>query len=239
MSPVLKVMFPRSGSWFAALLAIAIFAFWPSYFGRLPGEPTIYMHVHAAVMLAWMALLIAQPVLIRARRPDLHRALGQASYVLAPAAVASAILLAHSRFAPMAAEDFARAAPFLYLPLAATMLFALTSAFAIAWRRRPPVHARFMICTGLTLIDPVVARILGLRFPPLPDDRLYPLIGYGLTELVLLALVVVDRNATRGRRVFPAVLALFAVVHLGFFTLAQAAAWVRFAAWFRALPLTG
>lgn len=236
--PYLRLMFPHSGLWFAALLAVAIFAFWPSYFAKLPDGPTAFMHAHAAIMLAWMALLIAQPLLVRAHRSDLHRVLGKVSYLLAPAAVVSAVLLAHSRFAPIPAGEFAQAAPFLYLPFAATLLFAISYGLAIAWRRSPPLHARFMICTALTLIDPVVARILGFRFPPLPDDRLYPLIGYGLTELTLLVLIVAGRGATRGRSVFPAMLALFVLVHAGFFTVAQTQPWTRIAAWFRTLPLT-
>lgn len=231
-------MLPRSGYWFAALLAVAIFAFWPSYFARLPAGPTTYMHVHAALMLGWMSLLVGQPLLIRARRVDLHRSIGRVSYLLAPLAMGSAVLLAHSRFAPMATAEFARAAPYLYLPFAATLLFAVAYALGIAWRRTPAAHARLMACTGLTLIDPLVARILGLRLAPLPDDRLYPLIGYGLTEIVLVTLVIADRRATRGRWVFPVMLALFATVHVGFFFAAPTPAWHAFASWFRALPLT-
>lgn len=230
--------FPRSGYFFAALLAVAVFAFWPSYFARLPAGPTVYMHVHAGLMLAWMGLLVVQPLLIRERRAGLHRRLGKLSYGLAPLAVVSALLLAHSRFAPMPSVEFAAAAPSLYLPLAATLLFALAYGLAIAWRDVPALHARFMICTALPLIDPIVARILGLRLPPLPDDRLYPLIGYGLTEVVLLALLVLDRRARRGRAAFPLMLAVFVVVHAGAFTLAHTAAWQRFAGWFRAVPLT-
>ena len=231
-------MFPRGGYYFAALLGIAIFAFWPSYFSKLPSGATAYMHAHAVLMVAWMALLITQPLLIHARRNDLHRRLGKVSFVLAPLAVASALLLAHSRFAPMPAVEFAQAAPNLYLPFAATALFALTCTLAIAWRRTPPLHARFMVCTGLTLIDPVVARIIGLRLPPLPHDWYYPLIGYGLTDAVLLALVMADQRSQRGRAVFPLMLVVFGLVHLGYFALAPTDAWIQFASWFRALPLT-
>jgi hypothetical protein len=34
------------------------------------------VHFHAATMLAWMALTIAQPILIHRRRFELHRQLG-------------------------------------------------------------------------------------------------------------------------------------------------------------------
>jgi hypothetical protein len=232
-------MFPRSGYYFAALLAVAVFAFWPSYFSRLPAGGTAYMRVHALLMAAWIVLLIAQPSLIRARRNDLHRRLGRISYVLVPLAVVAALLLAHSRFAPLDAAAFAANAAFLYLPLAATLLFGLTYALAVACRGSPALHARFMIGTSLTLIDPIVARILGHRLPPLPDDLLYPLIGYGITDAVLVALLLADRRSPAGRAAFAAMLAVFGLVHVGFFTLAQTGTWLRFASAFRALPLTG
>lgn len=236
--PYIRPMLPRSGYWIAGLLAIAIFAFWPSYFAKLPSGPTIYMHFHAAVMLAWMLLLVVQPTLIRAGRRELHRRLGRTSYVLAPTAVVSAVLLSHSRFAPMSAAEFAGAAAFLYLPFAASVLFAVCYALAIRWRREPLLHSRWMIGTALTLIDPIVARILGFRLSPLADERLYPLIGYGLALLILVVLSVADRRSGRVRAVFPAMLVLFGTVYAGFFVLAPTEPWARLAAWFRALPLT-
>ncbi len=231
-------MFPRSGFYLAALLAVAIFAFWPSYFSKLSAA-TAYMHVHAVLMAAWMALLVAQALLIRGRNNALHRRLGRIAYLLAPAAVLSGILLAHSRFAALEPAAFVASARFLYLPFAGTVLFALTAGLAIRWRRTPPVHARLMIGTALTLIDPVVARILGFRFDPLPNDLFYPLIGYGITDALLLALVLADARDPRGRGVFAIMLVAFGLVHLGFFVWSGTHAWLRFASWFRALPLTG
>ena len=127
--------FARSGYWFAALLGLTVLAFWPSYFARLPGGPSTYMHAHAAVMLLWMLLLVIQPLLIRARRNDLHRRIGRVAFVLAPLAVATALLLSHSRIAPLGAAEFEEAAPFVYLPLQATALFALTAGLALLYRR--------------------------------------------------------------------------------------------------------
>lgn len=231
-------MFPRSGYLFAALFAVAIFAFWPSYFARLPTGGTTYMHVHVVVMALWMSLLVGQPLLIRARRYGLHRGVGRSAYVLAPLAVVTALLLAHSRVAALSAEEFAAAASFQYLPFAAAGLFALTATLALVYRRAPLLHARYMVCTGLTLIDPVVARILGFRFPPLENELHYALIGFAITDAVLVALILADARSARGRAVFAIMLVVFASVHLGYFTFAQTETWLGFAGWFRALPLT-
>ena len=230
-------MFQRSGFVFAALLALAIYAFWPPYFSKLPAGGDVYMHAHTALMICWMLLLVAQPFLIKMRRYDLHRRVGRSAFVLVPLAVVAAILLAHSRFTAIPANEFSSAAAFLYLPLAATFLFAVTGALGLVLRQTPLLHARLMVCTSLTLIDPLVARILGHRFPPLENDLHYALIGYGITDLALLALVLADRQSG-GRAVFATMLVIFGTVHAGYFTLAQTGAWLGLASAFTALPLT-
>jgi hypothetical protein len=60
-----SAMYPNAGYAFAALFAVAVFAFWPSYFSQ-PSAASGYMHVHAAVMASWMLLLVVQPFLVRA-----------------------------------------------------------------------------------------------------------------------------------------------------------------------------
>lgn len=230
-------MYPRVGYAFAVLLAVSVFAFWPSYFSR-PASASGYMHVHVAIMASWMLLLVSQPFLIRTRRNALHRRIGRAAYALAPLGVVTAVLLSHSRVVPLDAAALAEAAPFVYLPFQAAGLFGLTAGLALFHRRTPALHARYMICTALTLIDPVVARILGFRFAPLENDLHYALIGFGITDAILLALLLAERRSVAGRTVFGTMLAVFGLLHLGYFTLAQTAAWRSFVMAFRALPLT-
>lgn len=234
----MTTVYPRVGYAFAALLAVSIFAFWPSYFSRLPAA-TGFMHLHAAVMALWMLLLVTQPFLIRTRRAGLHRRVGRIAFVLAPLAVVTSVLLSHSRLVPLGAAELAEAAPFVYLPFQAAALFGLTAGLGLAYRRSPALHARYMICTALTLIDPVVARILGFRFPPLDNDLHYALIGYAITDGILLALLLADARSRPGRAVFGAMLVVFGLVHLGYFTVAQTAAWRILVEGFHALPLTG
>lgn len=89
----------RSGPWFAGLLLVALVAFWPTYLSRL-GISSGYTHLHAVLATAWLSLLIAQPLLVRRRKLDRHRALGRLSYALAPAVVVSVLLLAHTSSRP-------------------------------------------------------------------------------------------------------------------------------------------
>jgi len=111
-------------------------------------------------MVAWCGLLIVQPLLIRKGRRALHRTLGVASYGLVTLLLVASLLLAHTRFRVMDASTFRTEAPSLYLPLSAILLLALTYGLGVAYRRDPARHARFMVCTALPMIDPVLGRLL-------------------------------------------------------------------------------
>src|SRR5262245_48969713 len=91
-----SVSFTNSAPYFIALLLVAGVAFWPSYLSR-PTSVSGYTHLHAITATAWMLMLVVQPLAIRNRRLGWHRALGRASYAVAPLVVISMVLLAHSR----------------------------------------------------------------------------------------------------------------------------------------------
>lgn len=226
----------RSGAWFAGLLLLALVAFWPTYFSRL-GSSSGYTHLHAATATLWMIFLIAQPVAIRTRRLALHRALGRISYGLAAAVLLSVILLAHSRIEGLAGEAFARQSYVLYLQISLAALFGLSYGSAVLARRSMAVHARFMICTALTLIDPIVVRLM-LWADSTPDWN-YQWLTFGLTDLVLVTLIWLDRDLRRGRWVFPVMLVAFVLAQApAVLAWTGTAGWQAFARWFASLPLT-
>jgi hypothetical protein len=231
-------MFRSSGYWFAGLLVAAGFAFWPKYLGRLNEHLDPYTHFHAIVATAWCGLLIVQPFLIRAGRRELHRKLGALSYAIAPLLLVASTLLANARFRAMDEATFASEAASLYLPLSAVFLFGLSYALAMIYRKTQALHARFMIATGLVLVDPVVGRVLFFYAPPLPHALLYQAITFGSVDLILLALLWRPPLGPRLRRTFMAGAAAFPAAHLGWFTVAQSRLWLPLARWFRALPLT-
>jgi hypothetical protein len=224
-----------SGYWFAAFLVVTTIAFWPSYFGRLPARLDLLTHAHAALMTIWLGMLIAQPFLIRRERRPLHRLIGRASYVLVPLIAIVWVLLTHLRAAAMPDEAFATDGRFFYLPFVSSVLFVASWGLAIWRRHTPPLHARYMVGTALAAVDAVTARLLGFYGPPLAPMT-YPLIGFGLTNGILLMLYFVDRG--RHRQAFLHLLLLFAPLHLFWFTGAQTDWWLEIVRWFRALPLT-
>ena len=225
-----------SGYWFIGFLIATLAAFWPSYLSKLPARMDVYTHVHAALMTVWCGLLIAQPFLIRGDRRAWHRRLGRVSYVLMPVLVASWMLLIHVRAAAMGDEQFAAEGHAFYVPLAAAIQFVGAWTMAMLRRRTPPLHARYMVCTGVSAIDALVARLIFFNLPPLPHLLLYQAIGFTIADGILLTLYVVDRSPYR--RAFLHMLLFFLPVHLFFFTGVQTSAWLDVVRWFRSLPLT-
>lgn len=236
MKPVPRVDFARSGPWFAALLALALVAFWPTYLSRVSATSNVYVHMHAITAALWVLMLVVQPLTIRARRFTLHRSIGGASYVLAPLFCVVVVLLAHSRLQGAEGVALAVQSYVLYLQVSLGALFGLSYVLAMWSRRSVATHARFMVCTGLTMIDPVVARLL-LWANPTPTWN-FQWGTSGLTDLVLLALIWIERRRPAGRAVFPAMLAVFVLAQIPpLVGMTQSSAWQAFARWFAALPL--
>ena len=226
-----------SGPYFAGGLLLAFAAFWPTYVSLAPSASTAYAHFHAAMATLWVLMLISQPILIRSGRLSLHRAIGKFSWVLAPAFVISVVLLANERIKGLEGPAYDFQTYILWLQVSTVILFAFCYAMAMIKRKSMVHHARFMICTGLTLIDPVVARLL-LWMDRTPDWN-YQWMAYGIIYCILLAMIWKERKASSGRGVFPFMLGVFFVLQIpANFSLTHQEWWQNFAAWYAALPLT-
>ena len=224
----------RSWKWFAAFLALALVAFWPTYLSQ-PRASSAYTHAHAFFAAAWMLLLVLQAHAIGARRVARHRLFGKLSYAVAPLVVVTVLLLAHDRIANAAPGEAYRIQTYiLYLQLSLALLFALSYALAIATRRSVARHSRFMVCTALTLVDPVLIRIL-FWIDPTPAFN-YQWVTFGATDLVFLILIGLERSNRAGRAVFPAMLAVFVLAQIpALFGLTEGPLWQGFAGWFASI----
>ena len=229
----------RSGPWgtrawpgIVALLLVAVFGFWKPYFGRFPGADPL-THVHVGLMLAWFALLLLQPLLVLRGRRDLHRTLGKAGYVLVPAIVATAVLMGRQKIATAPPDAFGFAAMVLFLGLGTSALFTVLWGLAMRHRRDPALHARYMVATALTLLDPALARVMIFWARP-PGVQDLQMVSYGAISAILIALIVLERKAPRGRGAFPVVLALFVLMYVLCRTFAFSPAWQGFARWLAA-----
>jgi hypothetical protein len=219
------------------MLVLAGFAFWPQYLSRFAAADA-YTHAHAGLGLAWLLVLIGQPLLIRARRFAVHRIVGRCACVLGAAFVAVGFLATHRGVVRMDAEVFAREGYFVYMPLVLTALFAAALILGVIWRSIPAVHGRFMACTALASADPLLARILGFYFPPLPAEFLYQVPALAVSCGVLAVLLHSLPPATPGRDAFRLFAVGTVIALLLFFVAPYSATWFAFASWFRALPIT-
>ncbi len=194
---------------YALLLLLAVIAFWPGYQRALKSEVGFWVHLHAASATLWMMLLIVQPLAIRWRRLGVHRALGRSSLILMPLVVIGFVGLAHSELKGKTGFEFATQAYFDYIRVVLVAIF--VGAFILGWRNRhdPSVHARYMICTGLTVIDPIFHRIISWLMNH--ADFNYQLLTFGLVCVILLALIYAERRSQSGRQVFPIALTAFVV----------------------------
>jgi len=229
------MIFQKSGYFFIALLFLAFVGFWNSYFSELLSDIDIYVHIHAVTMLLWVGMLITQAFLINYKNYSLHKFIGKFSYGLVPVLTISLILLAHNQ---ITIHDYGLSYSRLYvlfLQLSLLAIFLITYGLAIVNRKSPLRHARYMICTSLTMIDPAVARI-PLDLPPLPFS--YQVLTFSLIDFILIVLILLERNQKQGREVFPIMLAVFLLFQVLNLTWTKSSVWDSLALWFANLPLT-
>jgi hypothetical protein len=118
------------------------------------------VHLHAAAMVGWLALLTTQVLLIRADRADLHRKLGVAGVALAIAVVVlspiAAVVTDRNRLLGPNPEP-----GFLSAQLLDIIAFAGAMSAAIALRANAAAHKRLILLATLCLVDAGFSRIWG------------------------------------------------------------------------------
>lgn len=222
--------YTNSRNFIIGLLLISIIAFWPNYYSKF-FDSQFYIHFHTFFSILWFGLLITQPYLVKSRRLDLHRLIGRFSYFVAPMVVISILLLANNRLT-LASESFYPIQTFLlYLQISLAFVFAITYGLAVYFRRTKSIHARFMVATSFTFIDPIFARLIN-RFAP--NTVSYSnWITFGAINLLLIILSYLDHKHRKAKWVFPSLLLLYLIVEIPiFFNLTGQSWWQSFAAWF-------
>jgi len=181
-----------------AILATVIVGFSRSFFLRplfpdWPSPSETIFYVHGAVFAAWIVLLVAQASLVAGGRTELHRKIGPFSAVLAVAMVVLGTLgaLIAARRATGFVQVPVPPLQFLAIPIFDMILFATFVWVAIAQRRNPQTHKRWMLLATVNLVTAAIA-----RWPGVFD--LGPLAFFGLTDLFVIALAIWDFRA-RGR----------------------------------------
>lgn len=217
--------------WMLALLAILLIGFWPSYFSRLTEPMHVTLHLHSIAMLAWVLLLIAQSWLIRNRKLSRHRALGKASFVIAPLVVITGIWV-NLHFQGRIEDPLATGAQAIFwfgffLPL----LFAVLYVLAIRYRRNMNLHARYMVLTALVFLIPGLGRALNHVLEPfgLWTPSFLQLMGFTL----MIALWLMFQDWRRQKPWTPQLVfsVLWAINMALYVLLPKWSTWNHFAAW--------
>ena len=187
----------------AAFITATIAAgFIPNYIARaLHHTLTFVINLHGLFMASWIALFLAQVLLVANNRTDVHRKLGKCGAVLIALIVpVGLIVVVHS--AAQRAHGIENARFFLMLIAFDTLsllVFACLAITAIVLRRRSDFHKRLMLLATLNLLAPGFGRLL--ERTPISD------IALAITMLLLMqgcVLVCAAVDTFRNRRLHPA-----------------------------------
>jgi hypothetical protein len=220
-----------------AMIVVACAGFLPSILHtagrRAPLSPLAA--AHGIVFFAWLVVFLVQARLVATRHIALHRRVGlAAAFVLA-----LMVPLAYENTVSMVRRGFDLSGDLhidhdpIYesvFPFGDLLTFTLLVATAIAYRRRPEVHKRFMLFGNIALMGAPLAHFIGhvARLAAMPAAII-------VVPISLFLLSVVAREYLHTRKVHPLTLALAAAMlisgPLRAGLIGPSATWHRFASW--------
>lgn len=154
----------RYSSLFMVLVIAGVqWGFYKGYTSQFPDfvNKTNVIHIHGALWMTWLVLLVVQPFLIHRKRADLHRSIGKIAYVLGPLLILFLFLAGkESYWRIMSGAPEREALKFIVLDARGLYSFATFFILAMLYRKNPGAHMRYMIATGILAIGPGFGRAL-------------------------------------------------------------------------------
>lgn len=149
----------------SVLIIIFIFGaqwgFYKHYTSQFPNfiDKSYTTHIHGALWMTWLCLLVMQPLLIYKGRADLHRKIGKVSYVLGPVLILFLYLAGRESYWKFMNAGIEREAlKFLVLDSRGLFSFTLFWSLAMLNLKKPAAHMRYMIATGILAMGPGFGR---------------------------------------------------------------------------------
>jgi len=177
---------------FVGVLAISFLGFYKTYLVKFPdfeGFTTAH-HFHGLMALIWLLMLVLQPVLIRAKKYQLHRQIGKLGYIIMPLLVISLFLVSKATYFKNI-KTMPEADALAILPNGTLEIFAFSTLFVLAmvYKKNTAYHLRFMASTGLMMLGPGLGRFLittfGIPFPVVLLFIILSTTGVGLVWMIL------------------------------------------------------
>jgi len=202
----------------------------PNLAGTFPPAPPV-VHLHGAVFFGWMVLLVAQSLLVNARKVRLHRSLG--TFGIAIGTLVFVMGWAMQIIGASTTTLRGSGPGVFYLGLVAPPSFAILLAMAIRAVRTPEVHRNLILMATISILMPGINRVYmqGLGVDQVPFVQTY------LTMDALLAAVLWhERKATGAisRRSWAGAAVVF-LPQLFLYPVSRTAWWAEFVYWLGSL----
>lgn len=225
-----RIFFPHTVWILFLLIPFIAIGFWPGYWSTLFGDinSSSVIHIHTILIMAWVAMSLAQPLLILKKKVQWHRILGKTSYVLMPLVLISLYFLMQERYLrrlarmiervasgeiQMTSEQiYSAAAASLDLGLVYFFLLAGLYALAIIYRKSILHHATFMFGAILTALGPSVDRIIFQFYSPEGEIMIYIASYATLTFTILLFGALAWYQKRKGYSSVPALITMCAYI---------------------------
>jgi len=213
--------------------AILLLGFARTYYLRFafdaPPIPRNLVHLHGALMTAWVVFFVAQVWFIRTKNHRLHMKLGLGGIALATAIIVVGFFTATAaaKYGSPSTPPGVPAIAFLVVPLVDLLMFAGLFGAAMYYRKSPADHKRLMLLTAVNFLPPGLGRI---PFEPFVSGGV--LVFLGIPTVLALGLVALDtwKNGKLNKVFLVGALILVASYPLRIM-LSGTDAWVSFATW--------
>ena len=147
----------------AVFVSTALIGFWPTYFGPLVSGSLVkqpIVHFHGMVFMGWLALFATQAALASTGHIALHRKIGKAGIAYGVLIVVVGLTTTFNQLANGIASGQAQTAQSgLIAPFTDMIVFPIFFGLAIAYRRKPEIHKRWMLLATVMLLVAAVLRM--------------------------------------------------------------------------------
>lgn len=178
---------------FVFILIITFLGFYKTYIIHFPDFAgfTSAHHIHGALALSWILMLIAQPILIKRKMLDWHRLVGKISYITMPLLLLSLFFVAKAGYQRNIA-NMSEVEALAGLTNGMPDMFFMGSVYGLGvfFKKNTGFHLRFMSATGLMILGPGLGRFL-IVFCGLPFQVVIPIM-IGFSGLLGLSWLISD-----------------------------------------------